>query len=79
MVTFFMEPAYKEYIMCTTMKLGVSISNIGYLYLHCNPLQGQYRVEFTTQGKPCFGPVLTLYGIALCRLLRRLSKFQLKA
>ena len=32
MVTFFMEPAYKEYIMCATMKLGAPISNIGDLY-----------------------------------------------
>ena len=32
---------------------------------HCNPLQGQYRVEFTTQGKPCFHyrePLFSLQG-----------------
>ena len=34
-------------------------------YVHCNPLQGQYRVEFTTQGKPCFHyrePLFSLQG-----------------
>merc|ERR1711971_1472468 len=33
--------------------------------LHCNPLQGQYRVEFTTQGKPCSHyrePLFSLQG-----------------
>ena len=33
--------------------------------IHCNPLQGQYRVEFTTQGKPCFHyrePLFSLQG-----------------
>ena len=32
---------------------------------HCNPLQGQYRVEFTTQGKPCSHyrePLFSLQG-----------------
>ena len=35
------------------------------LHPHCNPLQGQYRVEFTTQGKPCFHyrePLFSLQG-----------------
>ena len=34
-------------------------------FLHCNPLQGQYRVEFTTQGKPCSHyrePLFSLQG-----------------
>ena len=73
------------------------------LYIHCNPVQGQYRartgfslcskfsqgktcfhyreplfslqgpcihyrdfpVRITTQGNPCSGPVLALYGIAV--------------
>ena len=33
--------------------------------VHCNPLQGQYRVEFTTQGKPCSHyrePLFSLQG-----------------
>ena len=33
--------------------------------MHCNPLQGQYRVEFTTQGKLCFyyrEPLFSLQG-----------------
>ena len=34
--------------------LSIHLHLGGIQQLHCNPLQGQYRVEFTTQGKPCF-------------------------
>ena len=45
--------------------LGKKILYNWFILLHCNPLQGQYRVEFTTQGKPCFHcrePLFSLQG-----------------
>ena len=43
----------------------MDVSNFELQSIHCNPLQGQYRVEFTTQGKPCSHyrePLFSLQG-----------------